>query len=256
MVYTCGVIPVVVVERVPTPGGEMVLSRRGDEFAIRVGGVQLMSSRSHDSEDELGRRAGAFVRSVRAPRMLVGGLGLGFTLRAALEALPPTARVEVVEIVPAVVRWNRTILGGLAGNPLDDPRVSVIEGDVGRVIAGSPPGRYDAILLDVDNGPDEIFERNGALYRRAGLIAAHAALAPGGVLAVWSAFESPTFTRWLREVGFTVEVALIRSAQRRGPRHYIWFAQRAAAERAAAAPPAAPAAPAARPRRRAPRARR
>jgi spermidine synthase len=253
MVYTCGVIPVVVVERVPTPGGEMVLARRGDEFAIRVGGVQLMSSRSHDSEDELGRRAGELVRSVRAPRMLVGGLGLGYTLRAALEALPPTARVDVVEIVPAVVRWNRTILGGLARHPLDDPRVSVIEDDVGRVIAGSPAGRYHAILLDVDNGPDELFERNGALYRRAGLVAAHAALAPGGVLAVWSAFESQTFTRWLREVGFTVEVALIRSARRRGPRHYIWFAQRAGAE---AARPAPAPAPPARARRREPRPRR
>jgi spermidine synthase len=248
MVYTCPVIPVVVVERVATPGGEMVLSRRGEEFAIRVGGVQLMCSRSHDSEDELGRRAGSLVRGVRAPRMLVGGLGLGYTLRAALEALPPTARVDVVEIVPAVVRWNRTVLGGLARHPLADPRVSVIEGDVGRVIADSPPGRYHAILLDVDNGPDELFERNGALYRRAGLLAAHAALAPGGVLAVWSSFESPTFTRWLREVGFTVEVACIRATQRRGPRHYIWFAHRAGAD-------PRPAAPAARPRRRTPRSR-
>ena len=229
MVYTCAVIPVVVVERAATPGGEMVLSRRGDEFSIRVGGVELMNSRNHGSEDELGRRAGELVREVRAPRMLVGGLGLGYTLRAALEALPRTAHVDVVEIVPAVVRWNRTVLGALAGHPLDDPRVAVIEGDVARVIAGSPAGHYQAILLDVDNGPDEIFERNAALYRRAGLVAAHAALAPGGVLAVWSSFESQTFTRWLREVGFAVEIARIRPQHRGGPRHYIWFARRAAA---------------------------
>lgn len=206
----------------------MVLSRRGEDFYIRVGSVELMNSRNHGSEDELGKRAGELVREVRAPRLLVGGLGLGYTLRAALEALPPAASVDVVELVPAVVRWNRTVVGALARHPLADPRVTVIEDDVARVIAASPAGRYHAILLDVDNGPDEVFDKNAALYRRAGLIAARAALGPRGVLAVWSSFESATFTRWLRDVGFDVEVARIRAAYRGGPRHYIWFARRPA----------------------------
>lgn len=225
-------IPTTIVERVATSGGEMVLYRHGGDYAIRVAGVELMNSRNHGSEDELGRRASALVAGARAPRMLVGGLGLGFTLRAALDALPAAARVDVAEIVPAVVRWNRTMLGGLAGHPLADARVTVIEGDVARVIAGAR-GAYDAIALDVDNGPDEMFERNGGLYRRAGLAASREALAPGGVLAVWSAFESATFTRWLRDTGFDVELATIRSRARGGPRHFIWLARRPRAPRRA-----------------------
>jgi spermidine synthase len=216
------VIPNIVIERVATPGGgEMVLSRRGDQFSIRVSGVELMNSMSHDSEDELGSSTVARMRSSGAPRIMIGGLGLGYTL---LDALPAAARVEVVELIPAVVRWNRTILGGLAREPLADPRVTVIEDDVARTIARSPAGAYTAILIDVDNGPDGVIERNTPLYRRAGLAAAHAALAPGGVFAVWSAFESPTFTRWLTDSGFTVELARIRP--RGGARHYIWFAER------------------------------
>lgn len=220
-------IPTIILERVATTGGEMVLSRHGRDFSIRVGGTELMNSRNHGSEDELGRRAGELVAGARAPRLLIGGLGLGYTLRATLEVVPRDARVEVVELVPQVVQWNRTYVGALAKHPLDDPRVAVIEDDVARVIARSAPARYDAILLDVDNGPDEVFEHNAALYRRTGVAAAFAALAPGGVLAVWSAFPSHTFTRWLRDAGFAVEQTSVK-AQRGGPRHFLWFARRPA----------------------------
>src|SRR5438067_6685035 len=143
----------------------MTLSRRGDDFSIRVRGVELMNSHNHESEDELGRRACALVKGVTKPRILIGGLGLGFTLRAVLDGC--AGSVDVVELVPAVVRWNRTVLGELAGRPLDDPRVTVIEDDVAHVIATRTG--YHAIVLDVDNGPDELFTSNAKLYARTGL---------------------------------------------------------------------------------------
>src|SRR4029077_7297969 len=138
-------------------------------------GVELMNSQNHESEDELGHRACALIAGVAKPRILIGGLGLGSPLRAVLDGGP--ASIDVVELVPAVVRWNRTVLAELAGRPLDDPRVTVIEDDVGRVIARS--SGYHAIVLDVDNGPDELFEANARLYTRDGLAAARRALAPG-----------------------------------------------------------------------------
>jgi spermidine synthase len=217
-------IPRVVLERIMSPGGELVLSRRGEEYAIRVAGIELMSSRDHSSEDELGRAAVARLEAT-SPRVMIGGLGMGFTLRAALDALPATAHVEVVEIVPDVVRWNRGVLAKLAGEPLADPRVEVIEADVAHVIRKATD-RYDAIVLDVDNGPDAVYEGNAALYKRNGLAAAKAALVPGGWLAVWSSFRSSTFTTWLREVGFAVDLVTMKSKFKSGPTHYVWFAQR------------------------------
>jgi spermidine synthase len=154
--------------------------------------------------------------------VLIGGLGMGYTARATFAQLADDAEIEVVELIGAVVRWNREVIGHLAGSPLLDPRLRVIEGDVADVIEKARD-RYDAILLDVDNGPDSVYDGNAGLYKRAGLAAAHAALAQGGVLAVWSAFESPTFTAWLRGVGFTVDLQGVRAA---GARHYIWFAKR------------------------------
>ena len=220
--YHPAVIPTVVIERVSLPGGEeLVLSKRGKEFAIRVAGVELMSSRTHNSEDDLGRDSAARVKA-KAPRVMIGGLGMGFTLRAALDALPADASVEIVEIVPEVVKWNRTVLGGLAGHPLDDPRVTLIQDDVGNAIER---GRgYDAIVLDVDNGPEGVYEGNNNLYKRRGLDAAHTALVPGGLLAVWSSFDSPTFTHWLSAARFVVEKQQIKS---RGGRHTIWYGVRA-----------------------------
>jgi spermidine synthase len=160
-----------------------------------------------------------------SPRVMIGGLGMGFTLRAALDALPATAHVEVVEIVPDIVRWNHGVLAKLAGEPLADPRVEVIEADVAHVIRKATD-RYDAIVLDVDNGPDAVYEGNAALYKRNGLAAAKSALVPGGWLAVWSSFRSATFTTWLREVGFVVELVTMKSKFKSGPTHYVWFAQR------------------------------
>ena len=220
-------IPRVVIERVASPGGELVLSRRDGEYSIRVGGVELMNSRDHSSEDELGRRAVARLEAAR-PRVLIGGLGMGFTLRAALDALPARAHVDVVELVPAIVRWNRGELAPLANAPLADSRVTVIEADVARVIRDTK-APYDAIVLDVDNGPDAVFEGNAALYRQRGLAAAHAALVPGGWLAVWSSFRSNSFTTWLKQAGFVVELATLRHATRGGPTHFVWLAQRPAA---------------------------
>lgn len=218
-------IPVEVLERVQTPSGELVLSRRDQDYAIRIRGVELMSSRNHGSEDELGTQTCARLRGVAAPRVLVGGLGLGFTLRATLDALPADAAVDLVEIIPAVLRWNREIYGHLARHPLADPRVTATCDDVARVIATNN-SCYHAILLDVDNGPDAVLDGNEGLYKRTGLERAHAALVPGGVLAVWSSFESATFTRWLRGTGFEVEVVAIKSKHKGGPRHHIWFARR------------------------------
>jgi spermidine synthase len=212
----------VVIDRATSPGGEqLVLTQRGPQFSIRVAGVELMSSVNHGSEDELGRMSCERLKT-SAPKILIGGLGMGFTLRAALDVLPTTAHVDIVELVPSVVHWNREVYGQLANHPLNDSRVTLIEDDVAQVIER---GRnYDAIVLDVDNGPDGVYRDNRGLYQRRGLEAMYTALVPGGLLTVWSCFESPTFTRWLREVGFTVELRNIKAKYKGGPRHCIWFA--------------------------------
>lgn len=204
-------------------GSEMVLEREGTEVCIRVGHRTLMSSDAHDSEDELGRLIASAVSEVSTPRILIGGLGLGFTLRAALDGLSPAARVDVAELVPDVVRWNREDCGEYAGRPLDDSRVTLFIEDVAAVI-GRSENTYDAIALDVDNGPSAVTHpRNEQLYKRAGLARAHAALRPGGVLAVWSAFSSETFTKSLEDLGGTVELVETRVGVG-APQHFIWLA--------------------------------
>ena len=239
-------IPTVVVERVLAPGNEtLTLYRRGEQFMLRVGGIELMSSHDPTSERELGRLSCEPIQS-SAPKVMIGGLGLGFTLRAALDALPATARVEVVELIPDVVRWNRTVFGHLAGHPLDDRRVTVIEDDVANVIAR---GRdYDAIILDVDNGPSAIYRGNERILGR-GLAALHAALSPGSLFTLWSCFRTDSFTRTLQRAGFDAEVRPIKR-QKGNPRHFIWFATKprvVAAPRPATKPRPRPGA--ARPRR-------
>lgn len=200
----------------PDGTGEMTLARRGTELAIRVRGVELMNTRNHISEDELGFYAAKLVAGKPGARVLIGGLGLGFTLRAVLKSAP-LANVDVCEIFPKVVDWNREHTKA----PLDHERVRVVVNDVGVVIRASR-GDYDAIVLDVDNGPDPVFDANAALYQRQGLADAKRALKPGGGLAVWSAFESPQFTKWLRDVGFAAECHTVRAY---GSKHFIWLAQ-------------------------------
>jgi spermidine synthase len=206
----------------------MVLYQRDTEFVIRVGAVALMSSAAHGSEEALAELACARVAERDGARVLVGGLGMGFTLAAALARLGPSARVEVAELVPAVVVWNRGPLAHLAGRPLEDARVSVVEGDVADRVRGARAA-FDAILLDVDNGPDAFtVEANRWLYSAAGLAALYAALRPGGVLGVWSVAPDHEFTRRLGQAGFAVEEHVVRARRGKGGRHVLWLAERRA----------------------------
>jgi spermidine synthase len=211
-------------------GTELALTRRGGEHVILAGGRSLMSSRMHGSEEALAAFACRGVRTLEHPSILIGGLGMGFTLRATLDLLPPCATVIVAELVPGVVEWNRGPLGPLAGHPLKDKRVAVEIGDV-AVTLRSSSRRFDAVLLDVDNGPAAFTaSHNVALYDDQGLAAARRALRAGGVLAVWSAWEDRRFEQRLRYAGFTVEVERVRGRLKKGgPRHTIFLARNAAA---------------------------
>ena len=208
------------------PGGvELKLMRRGDELAITVGANELMNSRLGGSERALAALACARLGDRPAARVLIGGLGMGFTLRAALEALDPDARVTVAELVPEVADWARGPLAEVFGACLDDPRVELVVADVAVLIAAGQ-GAWDAVLLDVDNGPDGLVSpANDGLYGPAGLAAAHRALRPGGVLAVWSAAPSAPFMRALERAGFEVEESRVRAQGAGGSRHVVWLAQ-------------------------------
>lgn len=220
-----------VLERVFANGKELRLVRWDKHIAVEVGDRTLMSSHEHASEDELGRLVGERVANIAAPHTLIGGLGLGFTLRAALDVLPAKAKVTVAELLPELVRWNRGTYGKLTKRPLDDRRVKVVVDDVANVLQKNP-NKYDAILLDVDNGPDALtLDTNARLYKRAGLLRARRALRDNGLLAVWSSFPSRTFTTWLRECGFTVELLRPEPTTAGGPRNYIWMATRPASRR-------------------------
>jgi spermidine synthase len=203
----------------------MSLTRQGTEYVILAGGKPLMSSRMHGSEEALAAFGCAGARARDEPCVLVGGLGMGFTLRATLDLLPPGASVVVAELVPAVVEWNRGPLGPLAGHPLKDPRVRIEIGDVAATLRASAQ-RFDAALLDVDNGPAAFTAtHNTRLYDDGGLAAARMALKGGGVLAVWSAWEDRRFEQRLRYAGFTVQVERVRGRLRKGgPRHTIFIA--------------------------------
>jgi spermidine synthase len=220
-------IPWELLDSAPVPdGGETLrLYRRGDEFSIRIGANELMNSRTHGSEDRLAEAACARLAGRAQPRVLIGGLGMGFTLAAALRRLGPDAAVVVAELVPAVVEWNRGPLGAPSGRPLDDVRVAVHAGDVGALLRTAATA-FDAILLDVDNGPAGLTRKgNDWLYGAAGLRAAHAALRPGGALAVWSAAPDRRFHARLRRAGFEVEELRVRAHRNRGARHIIWLAR-------------------------------
>jgi len=208
------------------PGGvELRLFRHDRDFMIVTGGNELMSTRMNGSEIALAVESCKRIAGRKRPRLLVGGYGMGFTLRAALAELPADAEIVIAELVPEIIEWARGPMAEVAADCLDDPRVRLIIGDVTNRIE-LPDSGYDAILLDVDNGPEGLTAAtNRGLYSKHGLRAARAALRPGGVLAVWSAFKDDAFVRRLKLNGFAVEEMTVRARTNgKGPRHVIWFA--------------------------------
>jgi spermidine synthase len=204
-------------------GADLKLARRGNEYIILANGKSLMSSRMHGSEEALAQFGCRQARTMERPCVLVGGLGMGYTLRATLDLLPKDAEVVVAELVPAVVEWNRGPLGHLAEHPLKDTRVQVDVRDVGLTLR-SAAGRFNAVLLDVDNGPAAFTtETNSGVYDDRGLKAARSALKPGGILAVWSAREDRKFEQRLRYNGFSVEVEHVRGRLKKGGPHHVIF---------------------------------
>jgi len=215
------------VDTAQIPGGdELRLYRRGSDFIIAIGGNELMNSRMSGSEEALAVMSCERLRSPDGAHLLIGGYGMGFTLRAALAALGPSARITVAELVPAIIDWARGPMAELAAGCLDDRRVELVVGDVAAAIAEGR-GRYDAILLDVDNGPDGLVRQaNDGIYSAAGLASAKAALRPGGILAIWSAAPDPRFMRRLMAAGFRVDEVTVRARSNgKGARHTIWFAK-------------------------------
>ena len=220
--------PWLLLDRAATPGNgeELRLYQRDTEFSIMAGKYELMNSRLYGSEDALGKLACRKITHQPRPRILIGGLGMGYTIRSALDELGDQAQIIVSELVPAVVRWNRECLSHLAGRPLEDPRVTLLETDVAELIKRAR-GEYDAILLDVDNGPEGLTrEDNNWLYSPEGLAAAAAALRPKGALAIWSAGPDAAFVKRLRQTGFKVEEYRVRGHQgAKGRGHYtVWTA--------------------------------
>ena len=211
--------------RVPGADVELRLMRRGTDFSMMLGQNELMSSRLSGSEEALATLSCRRIAAVKRPHLLIGGLGMGFTLRAALAVLGTDARITVAELVPAVIAWARGPLAEIFGDSLSDVRASIQAADVIEVIRAHPSA-FDAILLDVDNGPEGLVRKaNDALYNPKGLKAIHRALRKSGVLAVWSSGPNASFSKRLRDAGFGVdEVAVRATTKRSGARHVIWFA--------------------------------
>jgi spermidine synthase len=222
-------IPFVQIDSARVPGAdvELRLMQRGAEFSMMLGANELMNSRLSGSEEALATLACRRIEAIKAPHLLIGGLGMGFTLRAALAVLGPEARITVAELVPAVIAWAEGPMADMFGDSLKDRRASILSADVVAVI-GSHASAFDAILLDVDNGPEGLIRKaNDALYDLKGLKAIRRALRPKGVLAVWSSGPNASFSKRLREAGFDVnEVAVRATTKRSGARHVIWFATR------------------------------
>ena len=205
-------------------GTEFTLGRRDNEWFVRVGSMLLMSSRAHASEEALAEHA--LARVVEPRRILLGGLGLGFTLRAVLDRVPATATITVSELVPALVAWNREHVGDLASHPLDDKRCNVVVGDVFDEIKRGPEA-FDVILLDVDNGPMALSNpKNQRLYGERGVAACHRALGPNGVLAVWSRGPNARFERLLHKARFDVEVLRVRAFKTGRASHVLFLGTR------------------------------
>jgi spermidine synthase len=210
------------------PGGDKLdLYSRGEDFMIVLDRNELMSTRMNGSEIALAEMTLDRLKGNAAPHVLIGGYGMGFTLRAALAMMGPKAKASVAELVPEIIEWARGPMAAVADGCLDDPRVRLIMGDVGAMISGAN-AQYDAILLDVDNGPDGLTRvGNDGLYTPAGLAAAKRALKPGGILAVWSAGDDAKFTKRMGQAGFKVEEVAVRARSNgKGPRHVIWFGRK------------------------------
>lgn len=222
-------VPWQLLDRADVPGGrgELTLHSRGAELSIRIDGRELMNSRAYASEDALSVLGCARIDKRKRARVLIGGLGMGYSLRTALDALADDAEVVIAELVPAVVEWNRLHLGHLAGHPLRDHRVVLRNDDVGHVIR-ERSAAFDAILLDVDNGPDGLTRAsNDWLYGAAGLGAAHAALRPRGILGVWSARPDAAFVRRMRAARFAVEeVTVTARGHGKGAQHVNFLGER------------------------------
>jgi spermidine synthase len=212
---------------VPGQGGDITLRKRGTEFSIRTAGTELMNSRIHGSEEALAKLTCKRIKQKSNIRILIGGLGMGYTLAAALEQSKPDTKIVVSELIPAVVRWNRKYLGHLAGKPLEDHRVVVKEEDVAKTIQ-TTKSVWDAILLDVDNGPEGLTQKaNDDLYSISGLKLFFSALRPKGILAVWSSGPNEAFTRRLNLCGFSIKTLTIRARNSgKGSKHIIWFAEK------------------------------
>jgi spermidine synthase len=217
------------IDTATVPGGEgnLRLMQRGSEYSIMAGATTLMNSRMSGSEEALASLSWERISGHQGPHMLIGGLGMGFTLRAALAILPADAQVTVAELVPAVVAWARGPMADFHGTSLTDPRVTIREGDVGVLLKAEKA--YDAILLDVDNGPEGLTrDANDQLYTVNGLRRTLRSLRPGGVLAVWSSHPSAPFNRRLAQAGYVVEEVRVRArGSKGGDRHHIWLAGRA-----------------------------
>lgn len=217
------------IDRVKIPGQEqeMTLQKRGEEFSIRTSGVELMNSRVHGSEDELASLTCKKLNHGTGLNILIGGLGMGFTLAAALKHTTADTRIIVSELIPAVILWNKKFVGHLSGMPLDDSRVQIKDEDVAKTIRDKK-SFWDAILLDVDNGPEGIIRKeNNRLYDSSGLKASFRALRPGGILSVWSAGDNEAFTQRLKQCGFHTEKKMTRARHsQKGSRHIVWLAQK------------------------------
>lgn len=227
-------IPWKYLDRAAVPGGNTVLHlyQRDQTFSMRVDGIELMNSHAYASEDAFSMFGCARIEGRSAPRVLIGGLGMGFSLRSALDRLPSNAEVVVAELVPEVARWNRDFFGHLAGHPLRDRRVTLREADVGHVLRDDHQ-KFDLIMLDVDNGPEGLTRRsNDWLYSRPGLETAREALRPRGVVGYWSSGPDQGFVRRLKQAGFDVQEHSLRAGKgQSGARHTVWLAVVQSAQR-------------------------
>jgi spermidine synthase len=216
------------IAQIPNNGGELKLSQRDQEFSIRLSGIrgELMNSRVHGSEQALAELGCKRLLDMADTQVLVGGLGMGFTLATALESVASTATVTVAELIPEVVEWNQGPLGECAGNPLQDNRTQIHLGDVGKLLTEKQQS-FDAILLDIDNGPEGLtHEDNSWLYSTQGVKAIYQALRPEGIVTIWSAGPDPMFTTRLKKAGFKAETRTVRARPGKGSRHTIFLAQK------------------------------